>query len=116
MVLPWGIRLSCKRFWVILVPWASYKYSVDSSDGYNEEKLQKLLDNCELIKGSDSYTITAPVSADIVYSKEKKAPEIKKEIYGNTLKKKEFYQAVTKALEAGLEEIELFDKEAYPSM
>ncbi len=52
---------------------------------YSEEKLNTLLKNSELVKGSASYSIQKPKNAYLKYNKEKGALEVAPEVYGNQL-------------------------------
>ena len=60
----------------------------------SEQKLKTKLKQSVLIKGSDTYKITKPVDATIVYSADKKYGVIQKEDEGNYLNRKAFYDAV----------------------
>ena len=109
-------KLFKKQHTIIRFPWTSRKYKVAGNCSFDEEKLKEILDQCLLIKGSDYYTVTEPADADVFYSEKEGKPVIKEEVYGNTLKKKAFRQAVEDALKEGAKEINLDDKKTYPDI
>ena len=63
-----------------------------------------------MIKGSDTYKITKPVDATIVYSADKKYGVIQKEDEGNYLNRKAFYDAVEKSIESLSNTLNLTDE------
>lgn len=109
-------QLFKKQHALIRFPWTSRNYTVKEKAAYDKSMLADVLNQCILIKGSDDYTITEPVSADVVYSKKEGKPVIKKEVNGNSLNKEAFFRAVEDAVEDGAKEIDLEDKETYPGM
>ena len=83
---------------------------------YDKEKLKKFISDSDIIKGSTDYEIVKPVNAGVSYSSDKKSYEIVKEIEGNKIKKKSLIKAVTEALDAGLESINISDSSKYDDM
>lgn len=81
---------------------------------YDEEKLTEVLANSEIYTGSDSYSVTKPQKAKVVYSKEKQYFVIQEETLGNTLDMERFSDAVKKALDTGHEKLYLTDEEENP--
>ena len=67
-----------------------------------------------MIKGSDTYKITKPVDATIVYSADKKYGVIQKEDEGNYLNRKAFYDAVEKSIESLSNTLNLTDEKKNP--
>lgn len=88
--------------------------TLDANASYDKKKMKKLINNCPLITGS-SYSITVPQNAKVVFSEEKKYLVIQKEVQGNVLNAEAFSEIVAKALELGLEEVDLTDEKKYPN-
>ncbi|MGN1318785.1 MAG: L,D-transpeptidase family protein [Lachnospirales bacterium] len=83
---------------------------------YSEEKFKNILENCELIKGSENKPIIAPVDAGAEFSDEKGYFVVRPEIEGNTLDKDEFYEIAKEALSLLIEEVNLDDANAFPNL
>lgn len=82
----------------------------------SEQKLKAKLKQSVLIKGSDTYKITKPVDATIVYSADKKYGVIQKEDEGNYLNRKAFYDAVEKSIESLSNTLNLTDEKKNPDV
>jgi lipoprotein-anchoring transpeptidase ErfK/SrfK len=82
---------------------------------YNKDTLTDILKKSEIYAGSDSYTIVKPISAEVVFSKEKQYLVIQEEVNGNTLDFDAFYDAVAASLDDGYEVLDLTDEERCPN-
>lgn len=83
---------------------------------YDTDKLYTLLDQSDLHKGSDTYPISKPKDAKVVFSQEQKYLVIQKEELGNTLNFDNFVQAVENSLLSGREKLDLNDEETNPGI
>lgn len=92
------------------------KFELEYDVYYNSAKLRKIINSCELIKGSDSYVIQKPVSAYVTFSKDVKHFVCMEEDKGNKLRKKEFIQVVEEALLQAVREIDISDESLYPEL
>ncbi len=86
---------------------------LDLGVNYNEQKLENFLRKCELYVGSQSYPITKPENAKVVFSDEKKSLVIAEEIEGNAIQYDVFKEGVKKALSQGLHSIQLEELAVY---
>lgn len=87
--------------------------SINPIVSYDKDKLKKLIKNSDIVKGSKNYKITKPVNATVSYSKDKRSYEIVKEVDGNKIIRKNLLKAVEKALDEGLECIDISDASKY---
>lgn len=83
---------------------------------YKEAVLLSLLSNSSLLKGSDTYEIIKPVSAYVVYNKNKNQYECIKEIDGNQLAVDKFVAYVKEGLAQSRSKLELDNKKLYPDV
>ncbi len=83
---------------------------------YDTAQLKKLLKRSELYKGSDTYKVSAPKDAKVVFSDEKKCLVIQSEELGNKLDLDAFMEAIEENLLAGSETLDLTDEESYPDV
>ncbi len=89
---------------------------IDLNAVYDSKSLETLLSQSAIVTGSDSYPVSHPKDAKVVFSQEKKYLVIQKEDLGNTLNSDEFLKAVESALFSGKEEIDLSSEEDYPNV
>lgn len=90
--------------------------AVTLNASYDADKLYELLDQSDLHKGSDTYPVSKPKDAKVVFSKEQKYLVIQKEDLGNTLNFDNFVQAVEDSLFSGREKLDLNDEETHPDV
>lgn len=84
--------------------------------GYSETKLKSLVKKSVLVTGSDSYKLTKPEDATIVYSKEKKYGVLKKEVEGSILDQQQFQQQLLEAVKSLTPTMDLTDQNTYPGV
>lgn len=89
--------------------------TLNANATYDVKKAKELLDQCPLITGN-SYPITKPEDAKVVFSEEEKYLVIQKEVLGNVLNADEFSAVVATALATGAEELDLTDEKKYPNV
>lgn len=90
--------------------------ALDIKASYNEDKLNTILKKSDLIKGSSSYKITKPVSAKVVFSKEKQCLMIENEVLGNKINYDALVSAVKQSLNAGFEILDITNTANYPEV
>lgn len=83
---------------------------------YDENKLEDILKNSELVTGSSSYKITKPVSAKVVFSKEKQCLMIENEDLGNTINYDVLVSEVKESLNTGFEVLDLTNTAKNPDV
>lgn len=89
---------------------------IDLGAAYNKKKLDTLVRQSDLSTGSESYPVTQPQNAKVVFSPEKKYLVIEKEYLGNTLNHDDFLNTIEKALQSGHEKLDLTDQKVHPDV
>lgn len=89
---------------------------IELNASYDAEKLKSLVKKSSLSTGSESYPVTRPQSAKVIFSQEKKYLVIEKEYLGNTLNHDAFLKAIDKALLSGHEKLNLNDEKTNPDV
>ena len=100
----------------IVFPNAKHQLSVAYDTDYDAQKLWQEVKNCELVKGSGTYRIVSPASAQVVYSEDANTVVVQEEVYGNKIKAKELYAAVEEAVRGDVDELDISDESAYPNL
>lgn len=83
---------------------------------YDTKKLETLLSQSDIATGSDSYPVSQPKDAKVVFSQEKKYLVIQKEDLGNTLDLNEFTKTVETSLLSGREKLDLSNEKENPNV
>ncbi len=83
---------------------------------FNADQLNTLLSQSDLVTGSDTYPVSQPRDAKVVFSQEKKYLVIEKEDQGNTIHFANFSAAVKKALLSGREKLDITDEKTNPDI
>lgn len=83
---------------------------------FNADQLNTLLSQSDLVTGSDTYPVSQPKDAKVVFSQEKKYLVIEKEDQGNAINLVNFSAAVEKALLSGREKLDITDERTNPDI
>lgn len=68
-----------------IIPQKNVYQDIEYTVSYDEKKLKEILQESELVQGSDTYEIVKPVSAHVEFSQEEKKYVLVEEILGNKL-------------------------------
>lgn len=100
-----------------LFPWNKGKnIDVGYTVHYDEKFLEEYLAESDIIKGSKSYVIVKPKSADIVYDEVQGHYICVEEEIGNSIKFDRFYEIIKKALNNGEKTVNITDGSEYPGI
>lgn len=91
-------------------------YEINYAVSYDETALKEQIANSELIAGSDSYSITKPKSATVIYSEEKQQYVCVEETEGNQIILKNLITAVNDSLQKAEQTLDITDKKTYPDI
>lgn len=95
---------------------SNHDHEVNLKISYDEDSLDKLINESILITGSEAYPIKKSVSAHVEYDSETKSGKIVDEIEGNELDLQKFNSLVKKALKKITPKIDLTDTKTYPNI
>ena len=91
-------------------------YTTDYNISYDDAALKKFVKKAEIVKGSATYKIQKPVSATVVYNKDKSQYECKEEVLGNTIIKANLIKAIDEACKKANTKINIADSKKYPDV
>lgn len=83
---------------------------------YNQDKLEKIINNSVLVNGSDDYKIEESIPDHVEYDEKTQTGKIVEGVNGNKLDIDEFKTIIKEALKDVQTKIDLTDKEAYPDV
>jgi len=95
---------------------ANHDYEVNLKITYNQDKLEKLINNSVLVNGSDDYKIEESIPDHVEYDEKTQTGKIVEGVNGNKLDIDEFKTIIKEALKDVQTKIDLTDKEAYPDV
>lgn len=88
-------------------------HEIDLKITYNQDKLQKLVNNTVLITGSDEYQLVPSSNAHIEYDETTKSGKMIKATVGNELNIDKFNELIVSAMNSLTTQIDLTDQEKY---
>jgi lipoprotein-anchoring transpeptidase ErfK/SrfK len=91
-------------------------YTLEYAISYDESKLSDLINQSDLVAGSESYPILKPQSATVSYDEAKQQYVCVDEILGNKIISNSLYQAVTDALKKAQSNLDITDSKKYPTI
>lgn len=91
-------------------------YTTDYNISYDDAALKKIVKKAEIVKGSATYKVQKPVSATVVYNKDKSRYECKEEVLGNTIIKANLIKAIDEACKKANTKINIADSKKYPDV
>lgn len=95
----------------ILFPWSRpHELNINAEVSYDEDTLDKLVNESELVCGSSSYKINNPVSAYIKYDEDKCMYTCIKEDEGNVIVPARLKEIIKEALSEGKTQVDLADE------
>lgn len=97
-------------------PWQEYSYKMTYDVKYDEAKLSTIVDQSDLIAGSETYEVKAPENATYAFSEKKNRIMIKKEFQGNKIVKDQLLKAIKTTTSKMATEVDINDKETFPDM
>lgn len=95
---------------------SNHSHEINLNVSYDQDKIEELINESILIKGSKTYEIKKSVSAHIEYDNETKSGKIVDEIEGNELDLKKFNSLVKETLNKITPKIYLNDNKKYPGI
>ena len=95
---------------------ANHDYEVNLKITYNQDKLEKIINNSVLVNGSDDYKIEESIPDHVEYDEKTQTGKIVEGVNGNKLDIDEFKTIIKGALKDVQTKIDLTDKEAYPDV
>ena len=91
-------------------------YTLEYSVSYNETKLSELVNESDLVAGSDSYPIVKPQSASVSYDETKQQYVCVDEVPGNKIIPDALLDAITDALTKAQTNLDITDDKKYPEL
>lgn len=91
-------------------------YTLEYAVSYDETKLLDLVNESELVAGSDSYPIVKPQSATVSYDETKQQYVCVDEVAGNKIITDSLFGAITDALTKAQTNLDITDGEKYPDI
>ena len=99
------------------LPWSiSGEHTVGYNVSYDEVRLADMISTSEIVKGSETYKISKPVSARVKYNSDQGRYTYVKEKNGNTIQVQELLKAVQQALQQGRAELNLENESECPDV